>query len=447
MRARLSERRGQTAAEYLGLLLVVSVIVAVIAESDLPGRMRAALRQQICVVFNDARDCPDAIEAAREQRRRDATRRAARRDSDGDGVPDVVERRHGTDPHSPDSDRDGLSDAVELAHGSDPNNADTDGDGLLDGQDPVPNADDVDHDGLGDGEEVALGSDPRKADSDGDGVSDLVEFRQGTDPIRRVLPLTEDNALKPWLRVGMTKEQWTAFAREVLDEANPHGLKGFLLGQPYVAVNLDSDGHVKLIELQENGVSPSAVLRALGMAGKAAEGSVLAAATRLPAAIRTALAARGVIPSAIRFKPPPAPPASPGVALNELDGLGRATGAAATIDRSMLRTGSAVPPATKVAGFEGRVAGQSRGHLIAKVLGGAGDDTRNLVTLYQNPVNSPVMRGFERKVLNAVEEGQTVTYQVTPIYRGSELVPRAVTMTANGSGGFSLRVTVLNTKP
>jgi filamentous hemagglutinin len=43
-----------------------------------------------------------------------------------------------------------------------------------------------------------------------------------------------------------------------------------------------------------------------------------------------------------------------------------------------------------------------------------------------------------------VESGQTVRYQVTPIYRGSELVPRAVTLSARGSGGFRLNVTVLN---
>ena len=33
------------------------------------------------------------------------------------------------------------------------------------------------------------------------------------------------------------------------------------------------------------------------------------------------------------------------------------------------------------------------------------------------------MRGFEQQVANAVRAGQTVRYEVIPIYRGSELVP------------------------
>ena len=45
----------------------------------------------------------------------------ATRDSDGDGLPDEMERRvYGTSPYLADSDGDGLSDALELAWGSDP---------------------------------------------------------------------------------------------------------------------------------------------------------------------------------------------------------------------------------------------------------------------------------------------------------------------------------------
>jgi hypothetical protein len=408
VRARMTERRGQTAAEYLGVLLVVSVIIATIAQSDLPGKLRTAVRQQICVAFNDASTCPDAVDSARDRARQRAAQRAATKDSDHDGIPDAVELRYGTDPHSRDSDGDGLDD----------------------------------------GQEFALGSNPRKRDSDGDGVSDYDEYRQGTDPTKRVLPLTKDNALTPWVRVGMTKDQWEEFSKSVLDQANPHGWKGFVFGKPYVAVNLDKDGHVKLIQLTEDGINPALVLRALGLAGEeAGEATILGALTKVPAAVRGALAARGVIPAAIKFEPPPPPPVSPGIALNELDELGRATGAAATIDQAMLRTGSDVSQTVKVAGYGGRAAEQGRGHLIAKVLGGSGRDARNLVPIYQNPVNTPIMRGFERQVLKAVENGETVHYQVTPIYRGAELSPRAITMQAEGSGGFNLRVTVLNVKP
>jgi hypothetical protein len=143
----------------------------------------------------------------------------------------------------------------------------------------------------------------------------------------------------------------------------------------------------------------------------------------------------------------PVPPQSPGVVLGELDDLGRATGASATITREMLDTGTEASQAIRPPGFAGGAAGQARGHLIARMLGGTGRDARNLVTLYQNPVNSPIMRDFEQEVYNAVDAGQTVKYSVQPIYRGTEAIPRAVTLRATGSGGFNLRVTILNSQP
>lgn len=61
-------------------------------------------------------------------------------DSDGDGVPDDVEIREGTDPNNPssvkDSDGDGVPDFVEIGNGTNPNSPsdaiDSDGDGLSD---------------------------------------------------------------------------------------------------------------------------------------------------------------------------------------------------------------------------------------------------------------------------------------------------------------------------
>ncbi|KAA0119574.1 LtrC-like protein [Streptococcus sanguinis] len=42
------------------------------------------------------------------------------KDSDGDGIPDVVERNMGTNPYSPDTDGDGKSDQEEISYGSNP---------------------------------------------------------------------------------------------------------------------------------------------------------------------------------------------------------------------------------------------------------------------------------------------------------------------------------------
>ena len=59
----------------------------------------------------------------------------------------------------------------------------------------------------------------------------------------------------------------------------------------------------------------------------------------MPAAARAALIARGVIPGVARVRPP-IPPRTPGIVVNKLDELGRTTGAAATITRDMLGTGT-----------------------------------------------------------------------------------------------------------
>jgi hypothetical protein len=394
------QERGQTAAEYMGVLLLVAVIAGAIATSGIPGAIAGGVSRAVCAI--------------------------AQQQCAGDGP---------REPRPP-------------GPGARSMTVDSDGDGLLDGEDPVPAGADVDGDGLTDGEEVALGSDPRAADSDGDGTPDGEEYAQGTDPTLGVAPLTEENALAPWERVGMSEDDWRDFEREILDEVNPGGWQAFLLGSPYWGVTLDENGELKLLEVQQAGLSPGPLLRLLGAGGRAlsAGGAAARAVARLPAATRAALVARGVLPGAARIRPP-VPPSAAGTALGELDALGRATGAAATITREMLGSGSAASRAIRPAGFAGGGANHARGHLISRLLGGSGRDPRNLTTLYQNPVNSPVMRGFEQQVANAVRGGQTVRYEAVPIYRGSELVPRAITLRATGDGGFRLHVTVLNRAP
>ncbi|MFP3919987.1 DNA/RNA non-specific endonuclease, partial [Lysinibacillus telephonicus] len=130
----------------------------------------------------------------------------------------------------------------------------------------------------------------------------------------------------------------------------------------------------------------------------------------------------------------------------ELDHLGRPTGVSATITSDMIGTGSPASFHIRPPGFGGQKSGHARGHLLAKILGGSGKDSRNLVTLIHNPVNSPVMRDFELAVRDIVKNGQTVSYRAVPIYDGSDLMPRGVTLSAKGTGGFSLDVTIVNRK-
>jgi len=149
-------------------------------------------------------------------------------DTDGDGLPDLVEMVSGTEPFDGDTDNDGLTDGgtgtEDLNNNgivdpgeTDPRQWDTDGDGISDGverglavpegpdtdlmefmpdEDPSTTTDptdpDTDGDGLLDGEEDADGNgaidpgepDPNDSDTDADGLDDGDEvIEHGTDPV------------------------------------------------------------------------------------------------------------------------------------------------------------------------------------------------------------------------------------------------------------------------
>ena len=61
----------------------------------------------------------------------------ANNDSDGDGIPDIIENKNGTSSALYDTDGDGLTDSDELAYGTDPLLVDTDDDGVSDYQEVV----------------------------------------------------------------------------------------------------------------------------------------------------------------------------------------------------------------------------------------------------------------------------------------------------------------------
>ena len=173
---------------------------------------------------------------------------------------------------------------------------------------------DADGDGLTDEEEAALGTDPGTADSDGDGVSDADEFTRGTDPTQGVAPLTEENFTKPWERIGITEDEWNALEQAVLEEINPGGLEGFLLGDVAGSLTLDENGELTLVppgallyledgklqisELQEAGIGGGLVkglAKILGAGSKSASAALKGALEKLPAGLRTRLAGAGVL--------------------------------------------------------------------------------------------------------------------------------------------------------
>ena len=176
-----------------------------------------------------------------------------------------------------------------------------------------PTGDD-DGDGLNNEEEAALGTDPDSEDSDGDGVSDDDEFTRGTDPLQGVDPLTEENFVKPWERIGISEDEWNDLEKAILDEINPGGWKSFLFGDAAASLTLDEngelvlvppgaliyyeDGKLKVSEVQEMGIGGGLVkglAKILGAGGKSASAALKNAMAKLPAGLKTRLAGAGVL--------------------------------------------------------------------------------------------------------------------------------------------------------
>ncbi len=114
-------------------------------------------------------------------------------DTDYDGMPAEWEIEYDLNPWFDDStedlDEDGLTNLEEYLHNSNPLVNDTDSDGLFDGEEvndygTNPNDEDSDDDNLSDGEEVLVYfTDPNNNDTDGDGMLDGEEIENGTDPL------------------------------------------------------------------------------------------------------------------------------------------------------------------------------------------------------------------------------------------------------------------------
>lgn len=100
-------------------------------------------------------------------------------DTDGDGLPDYIEKEIGSDRYKSDTDDDGLPDGYEFYRvGTDPTKVDTDDNGISDADE------DADDDGLTNIEEYSLGTNPAYYDTDYDGLSDYDELNKyNTDPL------------------------------------------------------------------------------------------------------------------------------------------------------------------------------------------------------------------------------------------------------------------------
>jgi hypothetical protein len=133
---------------------------------------------------------------------------------------------------------------------------------------------------------------------------------------------------------------------------------------------------------------------------------------------------------------------------------GQRSGITATITPEMVEAaekdelGSAARSSIRPPGFDKLPQrNRARGHLLGRQLGGSGDVAANLVALYQRAANSPVMRDYETLVAKAAEAGETIRYEVKPLYDGpgDTGAPRAIRIRAAGDHGFRLDVEIANT--
>lgn len=138
------------------------------------------------------------------------------------------------------------------------------------------------------------------------------------------------------------------------------------------------------------------------------------------------------------------------VTYHKLDSLERATGGDALIKKKMINTGTKANRDVKPPGFISGLEpyGHSRGHLIGRQFGGSGDSLQNLVTIYQDPVNSPLMTEYENMIRVAVDNGETVRYRVIPIYDDAkDLKPTEIHMqgqSVSDKGSINFNISILN---
>ena len=118
-----------------------------------------------------------------------------------------------------------------------------------------------------------------------------------------------------------------------------------------------------------------------------------------------------------------------------LNEKGQATGATATITKSVLGTGTKSDRRLKPPGWSGNgtVFNEARGHLLARQLGGDGRIPEGIATMTQYGANTPQMSTFENRVAKRVREGEVVEYAATPIYSEQALPPAYMLVTAHGS--------------
>lgn len=131
-----------------------------------------------------------------------------------------------------------------------------------------------------------------------------------------------------------------------------------------------------------------------------------------------------------------------------LDNLGRATGASALLNKSLMPHAKRERLTVNPTGFKNRkvmINGHeewlyNRSHLIGYQFTGQNNNLQNLVTGTRS-LNDPGMSYYENMVASYLRShpNDYVRYQITPYYRGQELVPRGVQMQAESIESQTIR--------
>ncbi|MFF4602033.1 DNA/RNA non-specific endonuclease [Streptomyces sp. NPDC001339] len=126
-----------------------------------------------------------------------------------------------------------------------------------------------------------------------------------------------------------------------------------------------------------------------------------------------------------------------------LDSTGRATGVETRITQDMLDTGTKASRRVKPPGWEGEAAEHTRGHLLARSLGGDGHSEANIVIMYKT-ANNEVMEKLEEQIYETVKNRGSVEYSAAPVYANpGDVIASGVHVRAIGSG-LHIDQTIIN---
>ncbi|WP_461214249.1 DNA/RNA non-specific endonuclease [Lacticaseibacillus sp. GG6-2] len=139
---------------------------------------------------------------------------------------------------------------------------------------------------------------------------------------------------------------------------------------------------------------------------------------------------------------------------SDLDRLNRVGAAEAMLNRSIMPTAEREPLTWDPTGWHNKKINgtwiYNRSHLIGYQLSGENNNPKNLMTGTRE-LNSPLMQAHEDDIAHYLKQSNAhyVRYEVTPVFRGSELLARGVAMRAQSIGDNTIRfnVYIFNVQP